>query len=64
MSTLFWLPEGPRIRYVRTNFDYGPNCDEIFIVDDLNPEKEIRFRMTPMELMWFGFKCIWASIWP
>jgi hypothetical protein len=61
MTTLFWLPEGPRIRYER---NYDADFSDFLIVDDLNPENEIKFWMTPMELMMFGFRCIWASIWP
>jgi hypothetical protein len=62
--TLFWCACGPKISY-----DLGPDFDHendppMFIVEDLNPENRIAFVMTPMELMMFGFRCIWASIWP
>ena len=56
--TLYWHPTGPRIRYQRDAFG------ETFMVDDLNPENHIVFRLTPMELLSLGFKCIWAAIAP
>jgi len=55
---LFWCGPGPRIRYQRDGFA------EILHVDDLNPENHISFCMTPIELLRFGFKCIWAAIAP
>ena len=56
--TLFWHPTGLLIRYDRDAFD------EILTIEDLNPEVKLRYRMTPMELLKFGFKCIWAAICP
>ena len=62
---LFWMPCGPKISYERIEFDYSnERFNELFIVEDLNPENRIAFCMPPMELMMFGFRCIWASIWP
>lgn len=56
--TLFWHPAGLRIRYERDAFG------ETLLVDDLNPETHIKFRLTPMELLGLGFKCIWAAVRP
>jgi len=56
--TLFWHPTGLRIRYERDAFG------ETLLVDDLNPETHIKFRLTPMELLGLGFKCIWAAVRP
>ena len=64
--TLFWLPEGPRIRYKR-EYDYSfknEHMDFFLVVDDLNPEKEIKFKMSHWELFCLGLNCIWASVWP
>jgi len=55
---LFWCGPGPRIRYKRDAIG------DMLHVDDLNPENHIGFRMTPVELLRFGFKCIWAAIAP
>ena len=56
---LFWCGPGPRIRYDRHDLR-----GEMLHVDDLNPENHISFRMTPVELLKFGFKCIWAAVCP
>jgi hypothetical protein len=54
-TTLYWHGAGLRICYER---DFN---GEMLYVEDLNPEKAISFRMTPIELLKFGFKCIWAA---
>ena len=56
--TLYWHPTGPRIRYERDAFG------ETLTIDDLNPENKISFRLTPLELLRLGFKCIWAAVSP
>ncbi|WP_371422892.1 hypothetical protein [Tardiphaga sp.] len=56
--TLFFNAAGPMIKYERDAFG------ETLRVEDLNPQKEIAFRITPMELLKFGFKCIWAAVRP
>ncbi len=53
---LFWCPEGPRISYER-HFD-----GDTIIVEDLNPESFIEFRMTPWELFKMGINCIRVAI--
>jgi hypothetical protein len=40
MSVLYWHEAGPRISY----------GNEMFVVEDLNPENLIRFRMTAEEM--------------
>ncbi len=54
--TLFWHQTGPLIKYERDAFG------EWFTVEDLNPENRIHFKLTPIQLLSFGFKCIWAAI--
>jgi len=49
---LFWKPEGPQLEY----------RDGTFFIADLNPEIEIKWRLTPVELFKIGLKCILASI--
>jgi hypothetical protein len=56
--TLYWHPAGLMIRYERDAFS------ETLLIDDLNPENHITFRMTPWELLKFGFKCVWAAVCP
>lgn len=51
-TTLFWTGAGPRIRY----WEGG-----LLEVNDLNPEKEIKFTMSHSELFWFGWECIKAA---
>lgn len=53
---LFWCSEGPCVTYER-RFD-----GEVLVVEDLNPENEIRFRMTPWELFKMGINCIRVSV--
>ena len=55
--TLLFFPEGPMITYTRD--DIGGDLIE---VKDLNPEKEIHFRLTPTELLRFGLRCIWRAM--
>ncbi len=57
-KTLYWHPTGPMLRYSRDMFG------EMLHVDDLNPENHIEFRLTPIELLKLGFKCIAAACLP
>jgi hypothetical protein len=57
-TTLLFDPSGPLVKYKRDAFG------EWLSIDDLNPEKHIHFRLTPWQLLRFGFKCIWAAIVP
>ncbi len=56
--TLLFMPEGPMIEYNRDAFG------EYLVVKDLNPEAVIHFKLTPIQLLKFGFNCIWAAITP
>ena len=56
--TLFWHQTGPLIKYERDALG------EWFTVEDLNPENRIHFKLSPIELLGFGFRCIWAAIRP
>lgn len=56
--TLYWHQTGPLIRYNQDAFG------ETLIIEDLNPENTIKFRMTPIQLLRFGLKCIWAAVRP
>lgn len=49
---LHWHPTGLRVAYVR----------EFFEVHDLNPETKIRTRMSRLEMLRFGLRCIAAAI--
>lgn len=51
--TLFWMPEGPMMKYEHATL-------KIF---DLNPKAEIRWRFTRWEIFRLGLKCLWASVW-
>lgn len=49
---LFWRPEGPQLEY----------RDRTFFIADLNPEREIRWAVTPGELFAIGLKCLVAAV--
>ncbi|MDE2098011.1 MAG: hypothetical protein KGL39_12230 [Patescibacteria group bacterium] len=49
---LFWHPTGPQLEY----------RDRMFYIADLNPELEIKWRVTPRELFGIGLKCIAAAL--
>lgn len=57
LKTLLWMPEGPKITFNPDHF-YG---DGYIIVEDLNPQKEISFKLTNAELRMLGLRCIWRS---
>ena len=49
---LHWHPTGLRVAYVR----------EFFEVHDLNPETKIRTRVSRLEMLRVGLRCIAAGI--
>ena len=55
--TLLFFHEGPMITY-----EYDFNGEYLHIAD-LNPEAHIQFRLTPIQLLVFGLKCILRSCW-
>jgi hypothetical protein len=56
LRTLFFDNSGPMIQYQREG------SDGLLLVDDLNPEAHISFRLAPRELLLFGIKCVWAAV--
>ena len=50
--TLFFHPAGPCVQY----------RDGVLYIKDLNPEVNIRWRMSRMEMLAFGWRCIVASV--
>ncbi len=55
--TLLFFNAGPMIKF---EDEYAGT---FLHVEDLNPEAHIRFRLTPMELLAFGLKCVLRSMW-
>lgn len=55
--TLMFFPEGPKITYE----DDGVSHERL-VIEDLNPENKISFVLWPHQLLIFGFKCIYRSI--
>jgi hypothetical protein len=51
-KTLFWHPTGPLVSYI----------GGMLVVSDLNPENNIRFRMSRKEILKFGWRCIRAGL--
>ena len=50
--TLFWNSAGPLIRY----------AEGILHVEDLNPEVKTKWRMSRIEMVALGWRCIIAAI--
>jgi hypothetical protein len=50
--TLFWQQTGPLMKY-----DAG-----LLQVEDLNPQMKTQWRMSRMEMLVLGIKCLWAAI--
>lgn len=50
--TLFWVPEGPRMRY----------ANSILRMDDLNPQNAMAWHMSRWEMLKLGFNCIRAAL--
>lgn len=51
-TTLFWHPTGPRLIY----------SGGMLHVSDLNPQVETRWRMSRIELVRLGLRCVRAAI--
>ena len=51
---LFWHASGPKLSYT----------DGTLEVEDLNPEAKVKFRMTRMEMLRLGWRCIVAGLSP
>lgn len=50
--TLFFDHSGPMILY----------AGGVLRIEDLNPEKRIRWRMSRWEMLWLGLRCVAASV--
>jgi len=50
--TLFFDPCGPMVKY-----DHG-----VLLIEDLNPDAKLRWRMSKVELLRFGWRCIIAAV--
>ena len=51
MTTLFWHPTGPLLKYV----------DGFLHVEDLNPHVKTQWRMSRAEMLWLGWRCLIAA---
>jgi hypothetical protein len=49
---LFFVPDGPLLTYSR---------DGVLRIDDLNPQKNLTFRMSRGELVRLGIRAIWIA---
>lgn len=54
MKALLFDPTGPLVRYWTR--------DNMLQICDLNPETELRWRMTRWELLRFGLRCMWRAV--
>jgi hypothetical protein len=52
--TLFWHPTGPQLRYAAG----------VLLIDDLNPEVKIGWRMSRLELLRLSWRCLIAAVRP
>lgn len=50
--TLFFDHSGPMILY----------AGGVLRIEDLNPEKRIRWRMSRWEMLWLGLRCVAAAV--
>jgi hypothetical protein len=50
--TLFFDNTGPLIKYV----------DGVMFIEDLNPEVKTKWRMSRVEMLRFGLRCLVASL--
>jgi hypothetical protein len=50
--TLFWHPTGPLLRY----------SGGVLLIEDLNPELRTRWRMSRLEMLRLGWRCIAAAL--
>jgi hypothetical protein len=53
-KVLFWHPTGSQIDYTE---------DGVLHMADLNPEREMSWRMSRSELFRLGWNCVRASFW-
>ncbi len=53
-TVLFWHPTGPQIDYTE---------DGVLHMADLNPEREMSWRMTRIEMFRLGWNCVRAAAW-
>lgn len=53
-KVLYWHPTGPQIDYTE---------DGVLHMADLNPEREMSWRMTRNEMFRLGWNCVRASFW-
>jgi hypothetical protein len=51
--TLFWNPTGPLMRY---------DADGVLHIEDLNPDFKTKWRMSRMEMLALGWRCIMAGL--
>lgn len=49
---IFWHPTGPRVEYT----------DGMLRMATLNPQNEVKWRMSRIEMLRFGWWCIWAGL--
>ena len=50
--TLLFMHEGPMLKYRNGFLD----------IDDLNPEQHMRWRLSRIEMLRLGVKCLWAAL--
>lgn len=50
--TLFWHPTGPLLRY----------ADGMLEIEDLNPHMQTQWRMSRVEMVRLGWRCIVAAM--
>ena len=53
MTTLFWHPTGPKLSY---------NPAGILLIEDLNPQVAISWRVRRWPLFKIGLRCMWVAI--
>lgn len=49
---IFWHPTGPRVEYT----------NGMLRIADLNPQKEMKWRMSRIEMLRFGWHCILSAL--
>lgn len=52
LNTIWWCPEGPLLKYEPATF----------VIEDLNPDVKITWRMSRFELFKIGLRCILIAI--
>jgi hypothetical protein len=55
-KNLLFFNSGPMISYRRDSWG------EYLVIEDLNPQTKITWKLTPIQLFKFGLKCLWAAI--